>query len=120
MALHTEAAPNPDSIAVSVSFFTCAVCRSNLAANAKQEQSEVQVSTDERQTDLTKITTHLYLELRAASAVIAEMTNNMTAAQKRVASTNLYEAGFMGRSGGMTRASERLQALAAAEAAGIK
>jgi len=74
----------------------------------------------EDQAALKKIAADLYHELLAARAVISEMTNNMTAPQKRVASTNLYEAGFMGASGGMTRAAECHQVLRAAEALGIK
>lgn len=113
MAPHTEAAPTTDNTHVHISLWTCAICRRAAEANATPQQPE----------DLTaikKIATDLYHELLAARAVISEMTNNMTAPQKRVASTNLYEAGFMGASGGMTRAAECHQVLRAAEALGLK
>ena len=113
MAPHTEAAAPTDSNYVSIPFLACAVCRRTLEANAEPHQPEDQAG-------LKKIATDLYLELLAARAVISELTNNMTAPQKRVASTKLYEAGFMGASGGMTRAAERHKVLAAAEAAGFK
>ena len=113
MAPHTEAAPITDSTHVHISLWTCAICRRTAEANATPQQPEDQAA-------LKKIATDLYHELLAARAVISEMTNNMTAPQKRVASTNLYEAGLMGASGGMTRAAERHKVLAAAEAAGLK
>ncbi|QYG07191.1 hypothetical protein [Janthinobacterium sp. PAMC25594] len=113
MAPHTASEAAPDNTHVSIPFLTCAVCRPALEANVEQQQPEDQAA-------LKKIATDLYHELLAARAVISEMTNNMTAPQKRVASTNLYEAGFMGASGGMTRVAERHKVLAAAEAAGIK
>lgn len=113
MAPHTKAAPTTDSTHVHISLWTCAICRRAAEANAELQQPEDQAA-------LKKIATDLYHELLAARAVISEMTNNMTAPQKRVASTKLYEAGFMGASGGMTRAAERHKVLAAAEVAGLK
>lgn len=113
MAPHTKAAAPTGSTHVSIPFLACAVCRRTLEANAEPQQPEDQAA-------LKKMATDLYHELLAARAVISEMTNNMTAPQKRVASTNLYEAGFMGASGGMTRAAERHKVLAAADAAGLK
>ncbi|OBV37704.1 hypothetical protein [Janthinobacterium psychrotolerans] len=113
MAPHTAPEALTDSTHVSIPFMTCIVCRRALEANATPQQPEDKDA-------LKKIATDLYHELLAARAVISEMTNNMTAPQKRVASTNLYEAGFMGASGGMTRAAEHHKVLRAAEALGIK
>lgn len=69
---------------------------------------------------LKAVATDLYYELIAAKAVIIETLNTMTAPQKRIAADNLYELGFIGHSGGMSRAAERHKVLAAAEVAGIK
>lgn len=69
---------------------------------------------------LKAVATDLYYELIAAKAVIFEMLNTMTAPQKRIAAENLYERGFIGHSGGVSRVAERQKVLRAAEVAGIK
>ncbi|MGF6116675.1 hypothetical protein ABIE30_000657 [Janthinobacterium lividum] len=113
MAPLTEAAVPTDSTHITIPFLSFAMCRSEINANVEPQHPEDLAA-------LKRIATDLYHELLADDAVITEMTNNMSVTQKRVASTNLYEAGFVGASGGMMRAAERHKVLAASEAAGIK
>jgi len=91
-----------------------------LLATAHHSRHSVQNLLQDNEYTLFAVATDLYHELLAASAVISEMTSNMTAPQRHVTSNNLYEAGLIGASGGMTRAAERHKVLAAAEAAGLK
>lgn len=91
-----------------------------LLATAHHSRHSVQNLLQDNEYTLFAVSTDLLHELRAAQAVIFELQTTMTAAQKRIATDNLYERGFIGASGGMVRAAERHKVLAAAEAAGIK